>query len=48
LEQWHRPSQIQRRPRVYQKKVQEETVNDRIQTFFGRQTSIMIVRQPVS
>jgi small subunit ribosomal protein S9 len=34
----------QRRPRVYQKKVQEGTVNDRdIQTFFGRQTSIMIV-----
>src|ERR671910_1848175 len=48
MEQWHRPSQIQRR-RVFMKKgTGKITVNDKdIQEFFGRQTSIMIVKQPL-
>jgi len=48
MEQWHRPSQIQRRPRVSEKGSGKITVNGKpIEEFFGRQTSIMIAKQPL-
>ena len=48
MEQWHRPSQIQRRPRVSEKGSGKITINGKdISAFFGRQTSIMIARQPL-
>ena len=47
MEQWHRPSQVQRRPRVSEKGSGKITVNSKdIQSYFGRETSIMIAKQP--
>jgi ribosomal protein S9 len=48
MEQWHRPSQIQRRPRVSEKRLRQDHVNGKdIQSYFGRETSIMIAKQPL-
>lgn len=48
MEQWHRPSQVQRRPRVSEKGSGKITVNGKdIQSYFGRETSIMIAKQPL-
>ena len=49
MEQWHRPSQVQRRPRVSEKGSGKITVNGKdIQRYFGRETSIMIAKQPLA
>jgi small subunit ribosomal protein S9 len=48
LEQWYRPSQIQRRPRVSEKGSGQIKINGKdISEYFGRQTSIMITKQPL-
>lgn len=49
MEQWHRPSQIQRRTCFPEKGSGKITVNGKdIEQFFGRQTSIMIAKQPLA
>ena len=48
MEQRHRPSQIKRRSRVSEKGSGKITINGKdIAAYFGRQTSIMISKQPL-
>jgi small subunit ribosomal protein S9 len=48
MEQRHRPSQVVGRPRVHQEGHRQDHVNGKpSEQYFGRQTSIMIAKQPL-